>query len=476
MSDPSDHSTLSNRHELCYTVQHMNTPFEPRRVSRRAFLRGAAGISLALPWLESLPLRAADTGKIAPARTPPKPPTRFACIYFSNGVEPAHWWAKGAGAEMELGPGLAPMTPFRNDLIFLRGLYNQNAVAHRSAHLGRIPNLLSGAWVSTDQNDIRCGKTMDQVLAQEIGQNTPVPSLVLGIEPTELRLEDGLSMLYGSCISWNSDTKPAMKEIYPARVFDLLVGNGKNRQLDRSILDHVLADAHDLKRRVSLPDRTKLDQYLESIRDVEKRLEHAARDRRLEGWRPSLAEPDIARPEDRLPQNVPEHMKLMLDLIVLAFRMDKTRVVTCMLNNDLSQMNFGFLPGVEGSLHLDLTHNGRDPKREEMYLKTNQFHAAQFAYLVGRMKEIDEGGQSLLDSSMLLFCSNLFDGDRHEADQMPMLLAGRGGGTLQPGRILDYLDKGDVHRRACSLYLSLMDRMGVSLPQFGDTDRRLAEI
>ena len=164
----------------------------------------------------------------------------------------------------------------------------------------------------------------------------------------------------------------------------------------------------------------------------------------------------------------------MLDLIVLAFQMDRTRIATCMLNNDLSQMNFGFLPGVQGSLHLDLTHNGRDPELEAMYLQTNQFHAAQFAYLLKRMSEIDEGEQSLLDSSLLMFCSNLFDGDKHQADRMPIVLAGGGDGTLKTGRVLNCLDRADNDRRACSLYLSLMDRMGVELPEFGDSNQRLA--
>jgi len=150
-------------------------------ISRRTFLRGAAGISLTLPWLESLPACAADAGKVATQAAVTKSPVRFACIYFSNGVEPIHWWAKGSGAEMELGPGLQPMMPFRQDMIFLRGLYNQQPVAHKSAHLGRIPNLLSGGWVSTDQNDIRCGRTMDQVMAQQIGDRTAVSSLVVGI-------------------------------------------------------------------------------------------------------------------------------------------------------------------------------------------------------------------------------------------------------------------------------------------------------
>ena len=169
-------------------------------------------------------------------------------------------------------------------------------------------------------------------------------------------------------------------------------------------------------------------------------------------------------------------MKLMLDLIVLAFQMDKTRIATLMLNNDLSQMNFKFLEGVQGALHLDLTHNGKAPAEEAMYLKTNQFHIEQFAYLLERMKEIDEGGTSLLDNSILMFCSSLFDGDAHSADQMPILLAGKGGGTLKTGRILDYLDKGDDNRRACSLHLSLMDRMGVKLDRFGDTDKRLVDL
>jgi hypothetical protein len=377
---------------------------------------------------------------------------------------------------MEIGPGLKPLQPFREEIVFLRGLFNEQSVKNSSAHLGRMPNLLSGAWVSLDQNDIRVGKTMDQVLSQQIGRRTTVPSLALGIEPTELRLEDGLSMIYGSSISWASATKPATKEIYPARAFDLLVGDGKGRRLDRSILDQVLNDAQNLKNLVASSDRRKLDEYLESIRDIEKRIDRASRDERLEGWRPTLAQPNMPRPQDDLPQDVPEHMRLILDLIVLAFQMDKTRIATCMLNNDLSQMNFGFLDGVQGSLHLDLTHNGRDPKLEAMYLKTNQFHVQQFAYLLNRLKSIDEGGQSLLDNSLIMFCSNLFDGDKHQADEMPVLLAGRGGGSLQTGRVLDYLDRGDENRRACSLYLSLMDRMGVSLPRFGDTDRRLADL
>jgi hypothetical protein len=282
-------------------------------------------------------------------------------------------------------------------------------------------------------------------------------------------------MIYGSNVSWISPTKPAPKEIYPARVFDQLVGDGNGRKLDRSILDAVLDDTHSLEPKISTGDRKKLDEYLESVRDIEKRIDRASKEERLEGWCPTLAKPNMPRPADEIPQNPPDHMKLMLDLIVLAFQMDKTRIATCMLNNDLSQMNFKFIEGVRGALHLDLTHNGKAPELKAMYLKTNQFHMQQFVYLVQKMKSIDEGGRSLFDSSLLMFASNLYDGDAHGADQMPIVLAGHAGG-LQTGRVLDYLDKGAEHRRACSLYLSLMDCMGVKLDRFGDTDQRLPEL
>jgi len=438
--------------------------------SRRHFLRGA-GVALALPWMESLPLFG---GTDAPAAN--KPPLRFATIYWSNGIKPAHWWAKGSGAAMEFGQSAAPLTPYASDIVFIKGLFNEQAFKNPSPHQGRNANLLSGAWVSSNPSDIRVGTSMDQVLTKAIGNRSAVPSMALGIEPNELRLEDGLSMIYASNISWETPTRPATKEIYPARVFDSLVDDGKGRKLDRSILDAVLQETHDLQPKLGSSDRTKLDEYLESVRSIEKRIDSANKQERIEGWRPTLEKPNMPRPANEIPQNVPDHMKLMLDLIVLAFQMDKTRIATCMLNNDLSQMNMKFLEGCNGSLHLDLTHNGHVPALEAMYLKTNQFHVHQFTYLVQRLKDIDEGGTSLFDNSILLFTSSLFDGDAHGADQLPIVLAGGAGGALKGGRSLDFLDKGNDNRRACSLYLSIMDRMDVKLDRFGDTDKRLAEV
>ena len=439
-------------------------------LSRRHFLRGL-GVTLALPWLESLPV----FGQGAPAAKPNQPPLRFGVVFFSNGVEPEHWWARGSGAAMEFGPAAAPLAPHAADLVFIQGLYSAAALASTSPHLGRM-NVLSGAPVSLDPRVIRVGTSMDQLLAAQIGGRTAVPSLVMGVEPNELRLEDGLSMIYGSSVSWASPSKPATKEIYPARVFDRLVGDGTGRLRDRSILDEVRGDTQSLRPKVSRGDRAKLDEYFESIRDIEKRIERAANDERLEGWRPTLAQPNLPRPANDLPQDVPDHMKLMLDLMVLAFQMDKTRIATLMLNNDLSQMNFKFLEGVKGALHLDLTHNGKAADKEAMYLKTNQFHLAQFAYVLQRMKEIREGDGSLLDHSILLCTSSLFDGDAHSADRLPVVLAGKGHGTLKTGRILDYLERGDENRKICSLHLSLMERMGVRLDRFGDASARLADL
>ncbi len=446
-----------------------------RQKSRRHFLRGT-GVALALPWLESLNVLKAQDLPAKAAAAAARPPVRFATVYFSNGVQPANWWAKGEGKDMQFGPAGAPLNGYGADLNFIRGVYNEAAFRATSPHLGKCPNMLSGAHVSMDPTVIKVGTTFDQVMAQQIGSNTLIPSLALGIEPNELRLEDGLSMIYGSAISWASPTKPLTKEIYPARAFDQLVGDGGSRRLDRSILDELKGEANSLRPKLGAGDKVKLNEYLESVRDIEVRLDRAAKQGTLEGWRPTIDKPNMARPADEIPQVVPDHMKLMMDLVVLAFQMDKTRIVTLMLNNDLSQMNMKFLDGVQGALHLDLTHNGHVPALEAMYLKTNQYHMKEYTYLLDRLRSIDEGGMSLLYNSMIMMMSSLFDGDKHGADQMPIVLAGKAGGAIKTGRILDYLDKGDNNRRACSLYLSIMDKMGVQMDRFGDSDKRIADL
>ena len=266
---------------------------------RRNFLRGA-GVALALPWMESLPLLAADAASPAAKAAANKPPVRFATLYFSNGVEPIHWWAKGSGASMEIGPGLAPMMPYpRGHHTSFAACITSRPSFPRVLTWGgcptccRAPRSVSTPTTSVwARPSIRCWRS-------QIGGQTAVPSLVLGIEPNELRLEDGVSMIYGSCISWATPTRPATKEIYPARAFDLLVGDGSGRKLDRSILDAVLQETHDLQPKISRSDRHKLDEYLTSIRDIENRIDRAGKEERLEGWRPTLAKPNMPRPGER---------------------------------------------------------------------------------------------------------------------------------------------------------------------------------
>jgi hypothetical protein len=249
--------------------------------SRRHFLRGV-GVALALPWLESLPWAGASAEAAGPAPRRRLPPRRQAAAcgsgigFFSNGVEPAHWWAKGSGATMELGPGLTPMLPHREDMVFVRGLFNQTAFVSTSPHLGRM-NLLSGAPISLDPNVIRAGTSMDQVVANAIGDKTSIPSLVLGIEPNELRLEDGLSMIYGSSLSWVSPTKPGDEGDLPVARVRSAGGDGSGRTLDRSILDEVRQDSQSLRPKISRGDNVKLTEYFESIRDIEKRIEQASK-------------------------------------------------------------------------------------------------------------------------------------------------------------------------------------------------------
>ena len=319
--------------------------------SRRHFLRGV-GVALALPWLESLPCGRALAEAAAGAKGRPAPAAAAVRrrVYFSNGVEPAHWWAKGAGASMEIGPGLKPMVPSARTWSSSSGLFNEQAARHKSPHLGRMPTCSRARGSAPSRTRSASASRWTRSSRNAIGDQTAVPSLVLGIEPTELRLEDGLSMIYGSCISWVVATKPATKEIYPVRVFDLLVGDGTGR---RARSQHprrgARRSAASLSRRSAAPTAT--SSTIPRI-DPRHRAAHrrgAGNDGRLEGWRPSLDKPDMPRPADELPQNVPDHMKLMLDLIVLAFQMDKTRIATLMLNNDLSQMNFRFLEGVQGA-------------------------------------------------------------------------------------------------------------------------------
>ena len=428
------------------------------RLSRRTLLRGL-GVSMALPWLESLPAWGDAAGAPATAA-----PVRLAVLFAGNGFHSKEWWARGEGSQLELGQVLAPLTPLKEKLLLVRGLYNAEA-GKGGIHSAMTGNLLTGDPLE-GAGGVRSGISMDQLVAQERGGETKVPSLVLGCEPSMSSLHKGYSMIYSSHISWSSPTTATPLELYPALAFDRLfrdeVGQG-----DESVLDLVLDEAKSLSGRVSYWDRRKLDEYLSSVREVEQRISQAGKQGRLQGWRPTLEKPDTPRPADGIPQDIDQHMRLMCDILVLAFQTDTTRVCTLKLNNDHSAQRFPHI-GVDAMIHHLLSHTDNAD-----WLKVNQFFTGQVAYIAGKLDKIQEGERTALDNSMILYLSSMLHGN-HDCSQLPVVMLGSAGGQIRTGRVLDYLGK--PNRKMCSLYLSMMDKLGVRRDRFGDSTEALADI
>jgi hypothetical protein len=438
-------------------------------VSRRTMLRGL-GVSMALPWMESLSVWGAES---KPAAGRNEPPVRLAVLFGGNGFHSKEWWAEGAGADMKLGKVLEPIGSFREKLLFVKGLYNEQA-RKGNIHSSQTGNLLSGAPLASG-GDIRSGTSVDQLLAQTYGRATKVPSLVLGCEKSNPSVHKNYSMLYSSHISWSSPTTPTPLELYPALAFDRLFKEGTEKG-DESVLDAVIEEAGDLRRRISTADRRKLDEYLDSVRDVEQRIATAGERGELQGWKPTLDKPDMPRPPDGIPQDIAEHMRLMCDILVLAFQTDTTRIVTLKLNNDHSALRFPNLSrtdnpaqGIDYMIHHLLSHSdGAD------WLKVNQFFMEQMAHVARRLDAIDEGGRTALDNSMIMMCSSMMAGAKHDNDQLPVAVLGRAGGRIETGRVLDY-SKND-NRQMCRLYLTMLDKMGMPQKTFGDATEPLAEV
>jgi hypothetical protein len=413
---------------------------------------------MALPWMESLRVWGQDTAKN-------EAPVRLAVLFAGNGFHRTEWWARGEGKGMQLGKVLEPLDRFKEKLTFIRGLYNQHS-GKGGIHSAMTGDLLTGA-VLEGGGGIRSGISFDQLAAQKTAGATKVPSLVLGCEASMSALHKGYSMIYSSHISWSSPTTPTPLELYPALAFDRLfrddVGKG-----DESVLDQVREEAKSLGGKVSRTDKAKLEEYLNSVREVEQRIQDSGKQGRLQGWRPTLEKPNLPRPADGVPQDIDVHMKLMCDLLVLAFQTDTTRICTLKLNNDHSSLRFPHL-GVDYMIHHLLSHNDNAD-----WLKVNQFFAQQVAYIAGKLDAIQEGERTALDNSMILFLSSMAQGSTHDCSQLPLVMVGRGGGRVAGGRVLDYLGK--PNRKMCSLYLSMLDKMGVHVDEFGDSKERLSEI
>ncbi len=424
--------------------------------TRRTFLRGA-GVTMGLPWLESL---AATTSS----------PQRFAVLFMGTGISPGKWWAKGEGASMELSESLQPLEPLKSKLNVIDGLFNKAATG-QGIHPAMTGNLLSGVPIRKG-SIIQGGITIDQVLANRIGQDTLQPSMVLACERAMTGFhETNFSNAYSSHISWQNADSPVPNEMYPSLAFDSLFENGGSLR-NTSVLDRVKDHAVALGGKISSTDKIKLDEYLASVRDVERSIERMrtekdkAEDRARDAGRPLFA---MKRPQDGLPEDIRDHIRLMCDIIALGFQTDKTRVASLLLARDLSALYYPFL-GVSkqhhGASHYDT---------ESDYQKIVHFQMTQLAYLAQKLDAMREGASSVLDNSCILFLSNMWSGTKHDNKKLPVLTIGGLGGKLKTGRALEYADAGDDNRKLCSLYLGIMDRMGVELPSFGDARARLRD-
>jgi hypothetical protein len=437
------------------------------QISRRRLLRGA-GVVMALPWLESLPVWGAEP--LTNGGVPVAAPRRLAVLFMANGINQKYWTASGAGADMQLGESLSPLEPVKSRINFVKGLFNKAATGV-GIHPGMTGNLLSGAPL-TRGAELHGGVSMDQVLASRIGDQTAQPSMVLGCEqPATGYHETNFSMAYSSHISWQTPTSPVPMEVYPSLAFDSLFDN-RGQQRNKSVLDRVRDEAASLGRQVSATDRAKIDEYFTSVREVEKRAESMrAAKARADAAGQGAGVPIVAmkRPDNGLPEDIREHMRLMCDIVALGFQTDKTRVATLLLCRDISGLFYPFLDA-------RLAHHLASHEDDDAFMRINKYYVSQYAYLIGKLASMKEADGTVLDNSCIVFMSNMWSGKNHDSSKVPLLTAGSFGGTLATGRVLDYTDAGNDNRKLCSLYLSLMDRMDVKLDTFGDADTRLAGI
>jgi hypothetical protein len=428
-------------------------------LSRRKWLRGA-GVVVGLPWLESMPVWGQSSDSNNSGVDFPK---RFGVMFMACGVHPEHWWAKGEGKEMELSRCLQPLDGLQSKLNVIDGLFNKNATGV-GIHPGQTGNILSGAALKKGA-ELRGGISVDQAIANAIGQDDVMPSLVLGCEqPTTGYHETNFSMAYSSHISWQNATSPVPMEVYPSLAFDSLFEN-RGSQRNKSILDRITEEASALQRQASANDKAKLEEYLTSIREVEKRIDRQrgpvakAADTVEQKGKSIFA---MERPDNGLPEDIREHMRLMCDIIALAFQSNKTRVASLLLCRDISGLLYPFLQ-VRKPHHL-ASHD----ELSEEWERVTTYYCSQLAYLGKKLDSMPEGDGTVLDHSCLMFVNNMFSGSKHDSSKVPLLTLGGLDGTLNTGRVMNFVDRPESEKKLCSLYLSLMNRMGVAATQFGD--------
>lgn len=423
----------------------------PNTRSRRVILKSAAA-SVALPWLES--------GRLLGVEPVEQAAKRFAFLFFGDGIHPPEWWSKGRDSQLELGPAFASLKSLQHKVNFIHGLHHPEDVV--GGHAKGAAGILTGIRPQGGR-DVQAAISMDQLLASRLGDATVLPSLVLACErPVSGFHESSYSMLYASHVSWSSPVSPVPAEMHPALAFDSLFENQGNRT-HLSVLDLVTDQLKHVAGKVSHLDRARIDEYTTSAREVEQRLSRMQTQDREEQ---SPTQGTWQRPPAGVPSRLDEHVRLMLDIVALAFQADRTRIATLLLTNNLSGQVYPFL-GLKVDHH-NYSHNWDGQE----FAKITRFWVEQYSSLLQKLDSMQEGDGTVLDHSCIMLANEQWTA--HSAPKIPLLMAGGLNGALTTGRSLDY--EHAKERRMSSLLLTVMDRMGVTMPEFGNSKVQLPEL
>ncbi len=434
-------------------------------ISRRTLLRGA-GVTLALPWLEAM---GAPSGKISPdGKT--QAPVRMGFLYMPNGVNVKMWNPIGEGRDYQLSPTLEPLAGLKDKTLVLSNLWNA-AANTGDGHYVKESSILTGTTITKTMGvDLNMnGISLDQLAAQRTKNATPIPSLELGIEPimTGVDTNVGYTRVYGCHIAWSAPTTPLAREINPRSVYQRLYnaskGGGNTAKQDVMLLDRVLKQGNELRSKLGTADKARVDEYFAILRSLEQRLEHATKPGKS-SWKARVPVESVPEPTSD-PKTHTEHVRLMMDMIALAFQSDTTRISTFMFGNAVSGQNFRFLDGVTNSHHEISHHSNNEEKLHEYYLIT-KWHIEQYAYLLNKLASMKEGEGTVLDNSMIMFASALSDGNAHNPHKLPILLGGLGGGRIDAGQHLVYTEDSPL----TDLYVSMLDAFGTPVERFADSN------
>jgi hypothetical protein len=424
-------------------------------------------VSLALPWLEAM-MPAANAGRAKLAL-----PVRMAFLYMPNGVNTSAWAPEGTGRDFKLSRTLEPLNDFKDNIIVAQNLWNQASKDGDGHYVKEAAILTSTRITKTLGEDLNSnGVSMDQLAAQRTGDQTPIPSLELGISPeaTGVDLAVGYTRVYGCHIAWSSPTTPLAREINPRSVYERLFRasgpRGNSGKQDAMLLDRVLGEAKDLRAQVGVEDRRRIDEYMSIVRSLEQRTERANVGGR-NAWKPRAPLSPVAAPAEE-PKDYAEHVRLMLDMIALAFQTDTTRISTFMFGNAVSNVSFRWLEGVSAGHH-DVSHHSNDADKLRQYQLINKWYLGQYAYLLKKLQDAREGESNVLDNSVVIFASALSDGNSHNPHKLPVVVAGKAGGRIATGQNLVYPEDTPL----ANLWVSVLSAFGTPVERFADSTGRL---